>query len=79
MAEKKYRVFTDYSRRVYSEPVDAESMDELLEQFDGDWSDFEIDDAVEEEEIAIRHGVEELVWDEDSEEWTYNDDVSKEV
>jgi len=78
MAEKKFRVFTDYSRRVYSEPVDAESMEELLKRFNGDWDGFEVDDTAEEEEMVIRCGVEELVWDEEDQEWTYNDELSKE-
>ena len=66
MAIKKFRVYVDMANRYYSKPMDAESMEELLEKFKEQglqlYDDFEAVDDVYEEPLLTSYGVEEMTY-----------------
>lgn len=82
--KKQFRVYVDYSRRVYSKPIEVNSLKEAMDRFYEQryhmYDDLAYDEEADwdSEEICCDLGAKEYCWDEEYEEWMEEDSMNQE-
>lgn len=82
--KKQFRVYIDYNRRVYSKPIEADSLKEVMDRFYEQsyymYGDFEYDEEADwdSEDLCCDLGAKEYCWLEEDEEWEEEDSMNQE-